>query len=74
MKKKELTKNKFPETPPPGDMERSHRMKRLHERLCEQGLYVRPIYLDETASEYGYFIVSLDNPYSVAGNQGQVQG
>ena len=55
---------KFPETPPPGDMERRQRMKRLHQNLVERGLYVRPVYLDETLSEYGYFIVALDDPYS----------
>lgn len=60
----------FPETPPPGDMERSHRMKRLHKRLSEQGLYVRPVYMDEKMSEYGYFIVSVDDPYSATEVQG----
>lgn len=66
--------NKFPETPPPGDMERKQRMGRLHKRLVERGLYVRPVYLDETCSEYGYFIVAVDDPYSVAEIQGHDQG
>ncbi len=60
----------FPETPPPGDMERTHRMKRVHRNLVDQGLYVRPVYLDESLSEYGYFIVSVDDPHI----QGQDQG
>jgi hypothetical protein len=66
--------NKFPETPPPGDMERKQRMRRLHKRLVEQGLYVRPVYLDEKMSEYGYFVVSVDDPYSASENHGQDQG
>ncbi len=65
---------KFPVTPPPGDMERKHRMKRLHKELVSQGLYVRPVCLDETYSEWGYFIVSVDDPYSVTTNHGQDQG
>jgi hypothetical protein len=65
---------KFPETSPPGDMERKNRMKRLHKKFVEQGLYVRPVYLDETYSEYGYFIVAIDDPYSVNTDYGQDQG
>jgi hypothetical protein len=64
MSKKKITLGqKFPETPPPGDMERKQRMHRLQRKLIEQGLYVRPVYLDETMSEYGYLIVSVDDPY-----------
>ncbi|WAC08914.1 MAG: hypothetical protein OS130_06955 [Thermodesulfobacteriota bacterium] len=66
--------NKFPETPPPGDMERKQRMRRLHKTLIEQGLYVRPVYLNELMSEYGYFIVSVDDPYLLYETQGQDQG
>ena len=68
--------SKFPATPPPGNMERSHRMDRLHKKLVGQGLYVRPVCLDETCAEWGYFIVAVDDPYSVsaATNQGQDQG
>jgi hypothetical protein len=66
--------NKFPETPPPGNMERKHRMDRLHKKLVEQGLYVRPVCLDETLSEWGYFIVAVDDPYSVTTTHGQDQG
>jgi len=66
--------NNFPETPPPGDMERIHRMKRLHKRLVGQGLYVRPVYLDGALSEYGYFIVAVDDPYSAVASHGHDQG
>ncbi len=65
---------RFPNTPPPGNMKRKQRMSRLHKKLVEQGLYVRPVYLDETCSESGYFIVSLDDPYSVTINHGQDHG
>lgn len=64
----------FPNTPPPGDMTRKHRMKRLEKTLVSQGLYVRPVPLDESASEWGYFIVSVDNPYEAARHHGQDQG
>ena len=53
----------FPETPPLGNMERKDRMDRLCERLMGQGLYVRPVCLDETHAEWGYFIVAVDDPY-----------
>ena len=66
--------NKFPETPPPGDMERKQRMRRLNKKLSEQGLYVRPVYLDYTLSEYGYLIVAVDDPYSVNATHGQDHG
>lgn len=66
--------SKFPETPPPGDMERKDRIRRLHKRLVDQGLYVRPVYMDEKCTEYGYFIVAVDDPYSIATTQGQDQG
>ena len=58
-------KHKFPLTPPLGNMTRKHRMDRLKNRLIEQGLYVRPVCLDETYSEWGYFIVSVDDPYKL---------
>jgi hypothetical protein len=58
----------------PGDMERKQRMRRLHKTLIEQGLYVRPVYLNELMSEYGYFIVSVDDPYLLYETQGQDQG
>jgi len=64
-KKTKKKKNKFPLSPPFGNMTRKHRMDRLKERLIEQGLYVHPICLDETHSEWGYFIVAVDNPYEV---------
>jgi hypothetical protein len=36
---------------------------------------VKPVCLDEKHSEWGYFIVAVDNPYSVAKNQkGHDQG
>ena len=66
--------NKFPETPPPGDMERIHRMRRLYDKLKKQGLYVRPVYLNDKMSEYGYFIVAVDDPYLVSETHGQDQG
>lgn len=66
--------NKFPETPPPGDMERRQRMRRFYDHLKNQGLYVRPVYLNDKMSEYGYFIVSIDDPYSAIETQGQDQG
>lgn len=43
--------NKFPETPPSGDMERRQRMRRLHDNLKKQGLYVSPVYLTDKMSE-----------------------
>lgn len=74
-KEKEVTSmQKFPETPPPGDMDRKQRMRRLQRKLIEQGLYVRPVYLDETLSEYGYFIVAVDDPYEITVSQGPGQG
>ena len=60
-----IEKGKFPDTPPFGNMTRKHRMDRLKKRLIEQGLYVRPVCLDEICSEWGYFIVSVDDPYEV---------
>jgi len=65
---------KFPETPPPGNMERKQRMDRLQKKLVELRLYVRPICLDETLSEWGYLIVAVDDPYLVTTNHGQDQG
>jgi len=62
---------KFPDTPPPGDMERKQRMVRLHKKLVEQGLYVRIVYLDDKLSEYGYFIVAIDDPYRVIASHDQ---
>jgi len=59
----------FPDTPPRGDMTRKHRMNRLQEKLVQDGLYVRPVPLDDNCREWGYFIVSLDNPYEVANPQ-----
>jgi hypothetical protein len=64
----------FPSTPPRGDMTRKHMMKRLEKKLTNDALYVRPVYLDDTCSEYGYFIVSVDDPYDAATHQGQDQG
>ena len=49
--------------PPPTDMTHKHRMKRLQKKLTWQGLYVRPVYSDDTYSEISYFIVSLNDPY-----------
>jgi len=66
--------SKFPETPPPGDMERKQRMCRLHKNLTEQALYVTPVYLTDAMSEYGYFIVSVDDPYLMSETYGQDQG
>lgn len=64
--------NKFPDTPPRGDMTRKHRMKRLENKLVTDGLYVRPVPLDDSYYETGYFIVAVDDPYDVV--QGQDQG
>jgi len=58
-------KEKFPLTPPLGNMSRKERMDRLMNKLISQGLYVRPVCLDNTYAEYGYFIVSIDDPYEV---------
>ena len=71
--------NRFPETSPPGNMERKDRMCRLYKNLVDQGLYVREVsrdvYLtDAMFSEYAYFIVSVDAPYSATEIQGQDQG
>jgi len=66
--------SKFPKTLPPGDMKRKQSMRRLHDNLKKQGLYVRPIYLNEEMSEYGYLRVSVDDPYSVNDTHGQFQG
>lgn len=66
--------SRFPETPPLGNMKRGQRMDRLQKRLIAQGLYVRPVYLDEKCAELGYIIVSVDDPYEVAANHGQYQG
>ena len=66
--------NKFPDTPPRGDMTRKHRMKRLERKLANDGLYIRPVYLDDTYSEYGYFIVSIDDPSYASKYYGQDQG
>jgi hypothetical protein len=60
----------FPETPPPGDMERKQRMDRLHKKLRECGLYVRPVCTNDACSGYGYFIVAADDPYEVRKNLG----
>jgi len=64
----------FPKVPPQGDMTRKHRMDRLEKKLYAEGLYVHPIPLDKSASEWGYFIVSVDDPYEYAKNQGHDQG
>jgi hypothetical protein len=63
--------NKFPEIPPRGDMTRKHRMRRLEKILVDQGLYVRPVLLDDSCQERGYFIVAVDDPYEI---HGQDQG
>lgn len=64
----------FPETPPPGNMKRGQRMDRLQKRLMAQGLYVRPVCLDDQCTEWGYFIVSIDDPFEIKTNQEQDQG
>ena len=61
--------NRFPETPPRGDMTRKDRMDRLEKKLVREGFYVRPVCLNEQCSEWGYFIVAIDDPF-----QGQDQG
>ncbi|MDD5711791.1 MAG: hypothetical protein PHY31_03425 [Smithellaceae bacterium] len=71
MKKNE---NSFPAIPPRGDMTRKERMKRLEQRLVDQGLYVHPVPFDETCREWGYYIVSVDDPYDAINRQGQDQG
>lgn len=63
----------FLDTPPPGDMTHKHRMKRLEQFLRQSGLYVHPVPIDEAASDLGYFIVSIDDPFTTI-NQGQDQG
>jgi len=62
---KDETKEKFLLTPPLGNMSRKERMDRLKDNLISQGLYVRPVYLDDTYYEYGYFIVALEDPYEI---------
>lgn len=64
----------FTHIPPLGTMKRKDRMKRLLEKLISDGLYVHPVGLDETVSEWGYFIVSVDDPYEAASRQGQDHG
>jgi len=49
-------------------------MKRLEKTLVDRGLYVRPVPLDDTCQEYGYFIVAVDDPYEVTPTYGQDQG
>ena len=54
--------NKYPKTPPPGNMERKQRMDRLHQSLVDMGLYVWPVCNnDEKCTEWGYFIVAVDD-------------
>ena len=60
-------------TPPPGDMSHRHRMKRLESFLKQQGLYVHPVPIDDIASDWGYFIVSIEDPFSSI-DQGHDQG
>jgi hypothetical protein len=62
--------NTFPIIPPRGDMTRKDRMKRLEKTLIPQGLYVHAIPLDDTCHEWGYFIVSVDDPYEAVKCQG----
>jgi hypothetical protein len=56
----------FPDTPPRGDMTRKQRMDRLEEKLASEGLYVRPVPLNDSCREWGYFIVAVDDPYVLA--------
>ncbi len=56
---------KFPDCPIPDNMHRKSRMNRLYKKLIDDALYVRPVCLDDKHSEYGYFIVSVDDPYSL---------
>ena len=63
----------FLDTPPPGDMTRKYRMKRLEQLLRHYGLYVHPVPIDEAASDWCYFIVSIDDPFATM-DQGQDQG
>lgn len=65
---------KFPNIPPRGDMSRKERMDRLEKKLVSDGLYVRPIPFNHSCSEWGYFIVSVDDPYEANLNHGQDQG
>lgn len=60
-------------TPPPCDMTHKHRMKRLEQFLKQQGLYVHPVPIDDGASDWGFFIVSIDDPFSTI-DQGHDQG
>ena len=55
----------FPDIPPNYTMDRQARMERLEKKLIEQGLYVKSIPLDETYREWGYFIVSIDDPFNL---------
>ena len=52
------------DTPPPGDMTHKHRMKRLGQFLRNHGLYVHSVPIDKTATDVGYFIVSIDDPFA----------
>ena len=54
---------RFPDTPPRGDMTRKHRMDRLEKKLVDEGFYVKPVCWDEQCTQWGYFIVSIDNPW-----------
>jgi hypothetical protein len=56
----------FPNCPTPDNMKRKDRMDRLYDRLKDTGLYVQPVCLDDRHSEWGYFIVSVDDPFNAA--------
>ena len=47
----------FLDNPPVDNMDIKDRMKRLCKKLIDEGLYVQPVYLDETCSEYGHLVV-----------------
>jgi hypothetical protein len=42
----------FPDTPPRGDMTRKHGMDRLEKNLVANGLYIRPVPLNDTCHEW----------------------
>jgi hypothetical protein len=63
----------FLDYPPVDNMLRKDRIKRLYKKLIAEGLYVQPVCLDESCSEYGYLVVSIDDTFITTG-QGHDQG
>lgn len=60
----------FPDCPIPDNMKRKDRMDRVYKKLVNDGLYIKPVCLDDRHTEWGYFIVAVDDPYSAANNPG----